>query len=301
MGTSTPDPTHSVTPSPEPTPSPTWPLYDRSWLSGTRVDTRWIDILTTKSPEFGLNSAGRSHLVTWQIDEPISVTISSRDGSTDPYHYHTQTDGSYIGNVILLDEHTALVTETPPLEEVSTEVGAATLFRVDLENGTSSLIPPPPGQEWGPWPADVMRGTSGVFALTKHRDRSASCVTSIDPAGASVLGCIPNRTFTMATVDPGGPSVLAFPTGENVGDCRERWHFSASGHSTERVGNPASCTLWDGVRLNGWEVWSEVDPTDSGMLGMAALYADGPDGERLALGYTEAGSTMVCEDSRSTG
>lgn len=275
-----------------------WPTYGRDVVGVKDASVEWTRQLISETSEFQENRFGGGMAVIWDTIDPRTVEIrSSHEGSAEvnSWSYTVMSDDRYAELVVLVPPATAYLAEAPPLELVALGGPGSRLLRLDLEAHAVQEVLAPAGTSWSPWGAFVEASSSDVFAIARA-DGLGDCVVRIDGVDAEVLACLEGQQVSFVNVSDDGMSVLTFPWGGSVGDCRQRWQVALDGGAPTSIGPVASCNRFDGVVLEGWEVWSELDPEIPEQYYKAGMLADGPEGQKLSFGLMRTGSLEVCGD-----
>lgn len=197
----------------------------------------------------------------------------------------------YVGAVRFADAVAAII-DVPAIDQMENS-GPSRLLLADLTTGEVREVDPPEGTRWTYWPGPLVEIETGLAWLSILPDDSGECLVAIEGGESRIIRCLPGEF--VASVDPseGGVTALTFPAGENLNDCRRRVFVPIDGGEPVLLGDDDGCTPFDGVVLDGWQVWSQVNPADPFYLGLGSLLANGPNGEELALGHIRSGSLRL--------
>lgn len=274
-----------------PASAPGWPTYERDTLDVRAVDVEWSSALVSETAEFQSTWFGEDESAVWDIADPRAVRVSVGKAPTSSWEYVVTDPERYAGGVVPAGAGVMYLAEVPSVDQIAIAGPAGRLVRLDVPAQSAEEVAPPEGMEWSPWPGNLVAGTGTVW-VASDLDGSGDCLVGLDPS-PQVLACFDEQFVAFVTPYPDGASVLTFPAGENIIDCRRRWHVPATGEPTS-IGPADGCTRFDGVVLDGWQLWSAVDPGMPEALYQASLLADGPKGEELSLGLMRTGSMLVC-------
>lgn len=272
----------------------TWPDYGREGIDVVEVDVPWSVEFVQDPPEYDADLVGRSAHVLWDRANPRTVRISTPREAAQSWEYTVEGSDRYVGAVVFSSPETAYLAEVPSRDQIVIGGPAGVLLRLDLGDQSVHEVAPPEGTKWTAWPGQLVSGDSGTFWNARRADDSGDCVVAIDQGASRLLTCLEGQFASFAAVDSGGVSVLTFPAGQNSNDCRQRWHVPAEGGEAVGIGTEPGCTRFDGLILDGWQIWSEVSPSVPEALYEAGLLADGPEGQELSLGMMRTGSLVAC-------
>lgn len=275
---------------------PGWPTYGRQVLETVEADVEWVSRLVAGSAEYQANRFGEGVAAVWDTQDPYTVEITSTPEGADSavtWVYTVTTEDKYAGLVAFESPEVAYLAESPPMELIALDGPGSRLVRLDLLTQDAQEVPPPDGTTWSPWGAHIEGDSSGIYAIARS-EAQADCVVWIDGLDTEVIACLEGQQVTAMAVFPEGFSVRTFPWGGNVADCRQNWHLPPDGGDLVSIGPADACNVFDGVVLEGWQIWSELDPEVPERLYQAGMLADGPDGEQLSFGLMRTGSLTVC-------
>lgn len=207
--------------------------------------------------------------------------------------YHVEAPVRYVGGAQFAGEWVAFV--DAPATDQTANTGPSIVKVADLSSGGQTRdVPAPDGTNWSQWPATLVASSGVFFGVVRAKDGTGDCVVRIDHEAASgeLLHCLPDMYIAFSVASPDGVSVLGFPAGANLVDCRERWYVPIDG-APVHIGADTECTTFDGVMVDGWQVWTALPATDS-IVEEASLMASAPDGTRYELGPIKTGSLTFC-------
>lgn len=167
-------------------------------------------------------------------------------------------------------------------------------MRLALDTKGVDEVQAPTGMHWNPWSARLTTGPSGTYAVARSTPESRDCLVRINDLDVEVVACLDQQQISFTKFSPDGMGVLTFPWGENIIDCRKLWNIPLDGGEPSQVGPEDECLRYDGVMLDGWEIWTQINPKMPEALPLSALLADGPDGQKLTFGFAASGSLEVC-------
>lgn len=207
--------------------------------------------------------------------------------------YRTEDPLRYVGEAQLLGDWVAFV-DAPATDQIA-NTGPSMIKVADLSRGGEARdVAAPEGRYWSQWPSMLVASSGVFFGVVRAEDGSGDCVVRIDQEAATseLLHCLPGMFLSFSVPSPGGVSVLGFPAGENVVDCRERWYVPLVG-AAERIAAESECTAFDGLLVDGWQVWTALGGSGS-ITDQTSLIASDPDGTRYELGAIQTGSLRLC-------
>lgn len=273
-----------------------WPSYGRDVIEVEETSVEWTSRLVSGISQYEANVFGEMEFAVWDIDDPRTVQIHSvqNGSSVDPdWTYTVTSEDRYVALIAFVGTNTAYLAEAPPVELIELEGPGSRLVHVDLATRDVHEVSPPDGTLWSPWGAFIEAGPTGVYAVARSAG-IGDCVVRIDGVDTEILTCFEGQQVSFSTISGDGLSVLTFPWGDNMSGCRQRWQISADDGKSTSIGPDGACNRFDGVMLDGWSIWSEIDPEEPAQFYQAGMLADGPDGQQISFGLMRTGSMTVC-------
>lgn len=232
-----------------------------------------------------------TYYALWPPDDIHSANIYALDSHDLVATISVPSDGyRYLGK-ILLSGTDAYVVDSPDWDHLDTDPDSR-ISRLDLLTGASTELEPPAGQQWSFLPNMIAELDGMVVALTQTPNTHEPCLVRIDGMTPSPIQCWEGATSDRLSIMPGYVSQLVWPQEDNPDACTQRHLTSFDGHTRE-IGDRRHCRGYDGITLNGWDIWSS---NDQGVISESTVYADGPDGEHLQLSRksNKSGSMVAC-------
>lgn len=236
--------------------------------------------------EFDYPSVGESFYALWDPADVHHVRIYDRDTGEVVAEPAIPPDTyRYIGRVFF-DGEDAIVVDSPAWDGLKTEPPAR-ISRLDLTTGQSADIAPPEGQEWSFLAGTVGEWDGTVIAMTQQPPDQSVCAARIRGTTAELIHCWPQYQSDRMSLMPGHVSILAWPAGAVDKPCIVRRVVGYDGGGERQIGDPQACDRYDGITMDGWDIWSN---NNTGVISESTLYADGPNGEHHQLGDNTMGT-----------
>lgn len=247
--------------------------------------------------EYDANVAGDRYGALWNPSNPGEVAVRDLVSGAEVYRYDAGGAPRYVGQVRFHGDTAALADVTAIDQEQ--DATSSRLVHVDLATGLETQVPPPEGTRWTMWPGQLIETDSGFAWTVRQLDESGDCVVAIDVRDDGTvedrtLACWPGQFSSFTAASTGGLSALLFPAGANVNDCRQRRYVNLDDGGDLLIGDDDTCRPYDGIVIDGWQLWSHVSPSHPEQIPQSALIADGPDGKELAFGWIVSGSLTYC-------
>lgn len=274
-----------------------WPTFGRQEMDSVDVDVERTLMLETALPDYSADVFGEGVSAVWVTDNPDAVEIKSDlglGGESVSWNYTTQDDDLQTTKVEFASPTVAYVVESPPIEQMTLEGPGSRVMRLALDTKGVDEVQAPTGMHWNPWSARLTTGPSGTYAVARSTPESRDCLVRINDLDVEVVECLDQQQISFTKFSPDGMGALTFPWGENIIDCRKLWNIPLDGGEPSQVGPEDECLRYDGVMLDGWEIWTQINPKMPEALPLSALLADGPDGQKLTFGFAASGSLEVC-------
>lgn len=301
---SEPVPADVATQAPEVPPSATYEPI-RVWPYMGRVDTlerragplRFETVLEREAApgrgqEFDL--VGNRFMVIRNDDERMTATVSDQTGELGPWTFQTDSDDLYIGPILFSgrDEIAVLMS---PFSWAMSASSKSELYVVDQGSGELVEVEPPAGMTWSPWPEPFTVDGAGFWYAARNADTQRSCVVRIIDGLAELGACLDRTAIAVVSAAEDGAVLLTYPTGYEAPQCRTQYLVKEDDLSQlVPFGSAEECAGFDGTTLDDWEIWGMTDPDDPEYYSKSALFADGPNGERLAFGQYVTETLVQC-------
>lgn len=143
---------------------------------------------------------------------------------------------------------------------------------------------------------DVVISSPNFVAETPLR---SVCFRSIDVVTQEYrdLGCAPEERH-VGFVNPvsDGFSFQTYPSGGYLSDCRHRYLVDLATAVHTEMADGRNCRVWDGVEVDGWQVWSSQTSEDNAIVLMerSTIFARSPRGTVYTLGVSQSSHMFVC-------
>ncbi|MDO5494294.1 MAG: hypothetical protein Q4G64_01105 [bacterium] len=290
----------SQAPSPTPETHEPFPGYnDASGEGRVRLDrvervVDAVEIYRGVVPEWGYPIPGSTYISHIDPHDAGYVSVTRLFSDDVIFEYTVPDDSRYVGTVVFIGD-SAYINLVPDLSKIDS-AEPTELLHINLTSGEVTPVAPPEGSIWNQWP-DKLRGVDGQAVLMSNRDENwTQCVVAV-PGGTSEaheVRCFEGERFAFSTVSTHGVSILGFPADEDIQSCRKRYFVPLDGSEPRLIGNDQSCRPYDGLSLDGWDIWLQIPEDYAEFLAEGVLWANGPDGERFSLGPEMNGSMTTC-------